>query len=344
MKRSNVLLIMMMSMQCMFPCYGMEMPENSSANRNLLNAAREGDSAGIVAALNGGADVMVQDDTYFATRDDNKKRLWLTPLHYAVQNGNTDDVLTLVEHARQKFTEREFKEFINRPAVSGISPLHHAAGKNNVEMTELLLVLGAQVNALDYYGANALYGNNNPEIVERLLFHGADRNHRNSDGMTPLHVAAELGYHEVIPLLITPENIDMRDVNGLAPLHYAIGNPRAVRALLERGANVNIAIEAEQPDGLHVNGQTPLHGAALTNDLESAIILMNFRGAFDMHDQQGNTPESLARQAGHEEIAGAMGRRRRLQRNNHNLTLYRNRHAEHAVEITPFNLPIEIWS
>jgi len=94
--------------------------------------------------------------------------------------------------------------------------------------------------------------------VRRLVVDcGVDPNVREDDkGATPLHVAAEYGYSEIVEVLLE-HGVDpnIRDKYGDTPLHYAavFGNSKVVEVLLERGADPNIRDKY---------GLTPLHYAA----------------------------------------------------------------------------------
>lgn len=87
--------------------------------------------------------------------------------------------------------------------------LHHAALKGDPEMVNILLDHGANINAVDNNGDNALYlALNIPlqfhklTIIEKLLDHGAKVNHKNHDGWTALHRACLLGEPKLIEAML----------------------------------------------------------------------------------------------------------------------------------------------
>ena len=128
----------------------------------------------------------------------------------------------------------------------------------------LLLEFGADVEARDVGGHNALYRVSNgsgPEedgraIIELLIRHGADVNQVTGVGeMTPLHMSARRGTTGIAEALLDAgANIEARDKNGETPLRRAVNcaQERMVSLLLNRGAN---------PSTPDKNGRTPLDAA-----------------------------------------------------------------------------------
>ena len=60
----------------------------------------------------------------------------------------------------------------------------------------------------------------------------------NNDGATPIYVAAEMGHHEVVELLLAKKGIQVNQAmdDGATPLYIAAqkGHLKIVEALLER--------------------------------------------------------------------------------------------------------------
>jgi hypothetical protein len=85
------------------------------------------------------------------------------------------------------------------------------------------------------------------QLVVKLLEAGADRDAVDRHGETPLHCAAENGHAHLVPLLVTPTNI-----NSVSPMHgtplrcaAADGQWQAVAALLAAGARVSARGKAD---------------------------------------------------------------------------------------------------
>ena len=74
---------------------------------------------------------------------------------------------------------------------------------------------------------------------------GADKDHQNNDGWTPLHLAARWGHKEIVELsFLTMAGADkdrQTDEGGWTPLHWAalFGYKEVVEALIRAGASFN---------------------------------------------------------------------------------------------------------
>ena len=68
------------------------------------------------------------------------------------------------------------------------APLHHAARKNRLEVAQVLLAHGADVNARNKFERAPLHEaayNNSLEVAQVLLAHGADVNARDKVSLKP---------------------------------------------------------------------------------------------------------------------------------------------------------------
>jgi ankyrin repeat protein len=136
----------------------------------------------------------------------------------------------------------------------GRTPLHLAASDYHGNTIELLLQAGAKTDGEDHgrltpthVAASTFHGENRPRHVELLIQGGADVNHTNPCGWTPLYEACS---QEIVEALLQAgANIHSRDMLGGTPLHRA-RSAQVAKALLLAGADVN---------SRDLKNATPLH-------------------------------------------------------------------------------------
>ena len=121
------------------------------------------------------------------------------------------------------------------------------------------------------YAANARGGAGALEIIRTLLAAGADQHLTTDDGTTPFMVAAGLGRATYTP----------REPRGVR----SESAEAAVRLLLEAGADINAANEADF---------TALHGAAYRGLNEVIEYLVAAGADIDARDFRGRTPYRIA--------------------------------------------------
>ncbi|XP_066273365.1 B-cell lymphoma 3 protein homolog [Branchiostoma lanceolatum] len=106
----------------------------------------------------------------------------LTPLHVAVNTGNQDAVMLLVDSGA---------DVDATDGKSGRTALFHAVERDHEDMVLYLLRAGAKVNAQCYAGNTPLHaasGRGQQNMVKLLIKHGADIGVKNSHNDTPLAV------------------------------------------------------------------------------------------------------------------------------------------------------------
>jgi hypothetical protein len=158
------------------------------------------------------------------------------PLLYAAWHGFRDLAAHLIA---------EHPEHVNARDVRGLTAMHAATRRGNINILSLLLEHDADVNGRDWTGATSLHwapGSGTLDSGRWLLDHGADINARDQDGLTPLFDAARQGRVEFGQMLLERGAvIDARDDWDRTPLSRAVefGEIHVARLLLKHGANVN---------------------------------------------------------------------------------------------------------
>jgi tankyrase len=140
--------------------------------------------------------------------------------------------------------------------LRGDSALLDAAKKGNLTRVQKLLT-PENINCRDSQGRNSTplhlaAGYNNLEVAEFLLENGADVNAQDKGGLIPLHNASSYGHLDIAALLIRYSTVvNATDKWGFTPLHEAAqkGRTQLCALLLAHGAD---------PTLKNQEGQTPL--------------------------------------------------------------------------------------
>ena len=211
----------------------------------------------------------------------------VTPLHMAVAHANEPAVVALLEGGASLATVDS----------DGDTALHHAAFSqtNQADLVNMLLKHGASIEARNNVGATPLLvaiGHDNEPAAVALLEGGASLATVDSDGNTALHYAASLENNQaelVNMLLKHGASIEARNNVGVTPLHAAIGhyNEPAAVALLEGGASL-ATVDSD--------GNTALHYAASLehNQAELVNILLKHGVSVEARNNVGATPLLVA--------------------------------------------------
>lgn len=187
--------------------------------------------------LQAGANIRMQD------------RSGRNALDYAAGRGLVDTVEFLLKKAKDT-DERHYIEYATLNAI--------ALTANTTSMPKGKGALPSinRISPEEWSPLHIAAGNGSVNVIELLLSRGADINLSNAQGRTPLHWAAWSNQTAAINLLSSRNaRIDARDIAGNTPLMLAAqhGSMEATKALLDAGANKTL---------VNVKGETAADRAA----------------------------------------------------------------------------------
>lgn len=191
---------------------------------------------------------------------------------YCASDGNTDDLRYLIERGANP----------NLLTTEGYSALCKAADNGCLENTSLLLGGGADIEHRDPGGWTPLLGavdGSMHEMVQRLLHDGANADALLDDGKGAIHVAIERkGINMFFLLLEHGINTTSADNYGSTPLHFAC------RAGLQDVVEKLIQLVPELDDGINDDSLivgTPLYSAAEMGFVSVVQKLLDAGAAID---------------------------------------------------------------
>jgi ankyrin repeat protein len=145
------------------------------------------------------------------------------PLNAAVTRGRLDLVRLLLQYKAQI-------------AIPDFPPLIQAVDRNLLDIAEELLRAGAPVNGAVNTGnqptpLTSAVEHGNREMAAFLIKHGADVNHPQGDGTTPLHAAVLAGSTNCVALLAEKANPNVLDSWQRTPLDIALEKTRESKVI-----------------------------------------------------------------------------------------------------------------
>lgn len=183
-----------------------------------------------------------------------------------------------------------------REEVTDQTPLMAAslAGKHLV--VDKLLRLGADHTITEKDGYSPPHGvafQGRPEAARALIRHKVPMDVPHADGFTPLHRTIWGGKpnHLSTANILVKEggaNVNHRDAEGFTPAHRALDSRwvEMLNALLNLGADPNLQTR--------VLGDTLLHGAVKTQDVEIVKLVLRAGGDITIKNKKGQSSMELA--------------------------------------------------
>jgi ankyrin repeat protein len=280
-----------------------------SGESMLMTAAAVGIPASVKSLLDHGAEVDARDGTYDQTA-----------LMIAAREGHSDVVSMLLEHGADPNASTAVGEappFIapnsvpgfgfgigilrggvpadrgrRGPAPGGMTPLHYAARHNHIDVAQLLLDAGANLDAKEANGIWPLLmaiSNNNMPIAHFLIEQDALINDHDWYGRSPLWEAVN------VRNLYVHNNTFEHNVDRAPVLEL-------IKELLAKGADVNARTKETPPFRHHLlnvtgslewvdfTGQTPFLTAALAGDVSVMKLLLEYKADPHISTFEGTTP------------------------------------------------------
>ena len=292
---------------------------------DAFEAARCGDTATIQSYLNSGGPVDLNDEDgrtllhcaagegqikvvelliKRGCRIDPVDRNGCTPLDYATACSHLQTVPLLKQQLNEPWEEQYVVDSVDS---QGRSALHFAAAFGDINLIEMLVKQGLDVNIGDDEGWTPLHNAANRgqlESVRTLLRLGGRESMTKvaATSGTPLHQAVVKGHKDIVSLLLNEGcPISVMDSQGRSVLHHAAqhGQIHMIEMLQEKGLDVKIDDD---------EGCTPLHYAAAYGQLESVRTLLQLGGRMSMTKVTDNygTPLHQAVERGNKDIVSLL--------------------------------------
>jgi ankyrin repeat protein len=205
-----------------------------------------------------------------------------TALNYAISQN---------QHEVVKFLLSQEELNINHKDNSGLSYLHSAVNRKQLDTVKSLLNLNIDINTKDNGGYTALSSaayDGFDEAIEILYGAGANINLPNNDGFTPLMLAIQEGKIPTVMLLLLNLNADIHLLNNYKNSALGIaakkGDLNIVKELI--GANADLNIQ-------NAEDWTPL-SSSIKNGYSKVALELIKAGANTDIQVQGFTPLMLA--------------------------------------------------
>lgn len=222
----------------------------------------------------------------------------------AAMNGDLKAVKALVRQAGQ----------VNAAQPDGMTALHWAVQRRDLEMTNLLLNAGADFKLANRTGAKPLYlaaVNGDAAAIGRLLEAGEDANAvLTAEGESVLMLTAYTGNPAAVKLLLDRgADPNTQQFRGQTALMWAAaeGHADVVKLLLDRGADPALASAAStKPERRPAGGMTALLFAARQGKLEAARALLEGGADVNQVGADNTSPLLIAVVNGHYELASLL--------------------------------------
>ena len=184
------------------------------------------------------------------------------------------------------------KAKVNTRDVLGRSPLSSAAASQNLDVIKALLEAGADVQLGALEGCSPLFAaissqETSVSILQYLIERGASPKVKDTKGCSLLHEAATYGALKPALYLIETQGLNVNESNGqkVYPIHLCMLHPEVARALLSKGAQVNVVSEG---------GETALMWSSQYGKVDTIKALLEAGADRTLKNGDGKTALDLA--------------------------------------------------
>ena len=215
------------------------------------------------------------------------------PLHFAVREGHTELALSVIKHGAS----------VNQKDRFGHLPLSLALEVGHTELARLLITNGASVNKGNgNYGFGELpifhaMSKGYTDLALLMITHGASVNQKDKYGTLPLHFCVKKGHTDLaLSMIEHGASVTQKDSHGDLPLHSAVreGHTNLALSLIEHGAPVN------RKD---TSGDFPLHVAVTKDHTDVVLLLIKHGASLNQQNWYGDPPLHVAVRKGHTNLA-----------------------------------------
>jgi ankyrin repeat protein len=199
--------------------------------------------------------LLIEKGAKLDVTDIDGRSLLFIPIKY-----NYDDILETILENDKNSIGISLLEFSDN---KGLFPIHYTILFNNLNAINIILKYITNIDTPDNDGNTALHLSiqmKNLDIFNQIIKHNPDVNYQTNQGESPLHIACNFTQIEMIKILLKYDiDVNIQDYeNHITPLMYSI--------ILDNTSLFNLLIDKSNVNIQDINGNNPLHYAINENN------------------------------------------------------------------------------